>query len=151
MLSLSESNMAQGPTPAQFSRTYRTPLAAALLLVLALAFFVWGLFSNFPINILFWILAVLALVLLVVVLLHGRRKVAKIEASTVLRLIVCQSCGVESEGPFQAGDYVFRTVGKCPRCKGTLYIKALYSPEEKSRAKEHKKAVEEKADTTQKR
>jgi hypothetical protein len=121
-------------------------LTAALLLILALAFAVWGLFSNYPINLLLWFLAALALVLLVIVLLRGHRRIPKIEASAVLRLIVCQSCGVESEGPFQAGDYVFRTVGKCPRCKGTLYIKALYSPDEKSRVKEHKKAAKQSAD-----
>jgi len=132
--------MAQTPTPVIVSRRQRTPLTAALLLILALAFAVWGLFSTYPINLLLWSLAVLALVILVIVLLRGRRRIPKIEASAVLRLIVCQSCGVESEGPFQAGDYVFRTVGKCPRCKGTLYIKALYSPDEKSRVKEHKPA-----------
>jgi hypothetical protein len=122
------------------SRRQKTPLTAALLLILALAFAVWGLFSNYPINLLLWFLAALALVILAIVLVRGHRRIPKVEASAVLRLIVCQSCGVESEGPFQAGDYVFRTVGKCPRCKGTLYIKALYSPDEKSRVKEHKPA-----------
>ena len=145
-MSASKFNMSQTPTPVIVSRRQRTPLTAALLLILALAFAVWGLFSNPPINLLLWFLAVLALVILVIVLLRGRRRIPKIEASAVLRLIVCQSCGVESEGPFQAGDYVFRTVGKCPRCKGTLYIKALYSPDEKSRVKEHKKPVAQSAD-----
>lgn len=122
------------------SRRQRTPLTVALLLILALAFAVWGLFSTYPINLLLWSLAALVLVILAIVLVRGHRRIPKIEASAVLRLIVCQSCGVESEGPFQAGDYVFRTVGKCPRCKGTLYIRALYSPDEKRRAKEHKSA-----------
>jgi len=130
--------MAQAPTPVIVSRRHRTPLTAALLLILALAFTIWGLFSPSPINILLWSLAATALILLAILLLRGRQKIPNIEASAVLRLIVCQSCGIESEGPFQAGDYVFRTVGKCPRCNGTLYIKALYSPDEKSRVKEHK-------------
>lgn len=132
--------MAQAPTPVIVSRRHRMPLTAALLLILALAFTIWGLFSPSPINILLWSLAAAALVLLAILLLRGRQKIPKIEASAVLRLIVCQSCGIESEGPFQAGDYVFRTVGKCPRCNGTLYIKALYSPDEKSRVREHKPA-----------
>jgi hypothetical protein len=68
------------------------------------------------------------------------RRSPAITPSEVLRLIVCQSCGVESEGPFSSGDYVFRTVGECPRCKGTLYIKALYSSEAKAGAKKHKPA-----------
>jgi hypothetical protein len=118
-------------------------LTAALLLVLSLVFAVWGLVSGPPINLFLWFLAALCLLLLALLLVRGHRRIPRIEASTVLRLIVCQSCGVESEGPFQAGDYVFRTVGKCPRCKGTLYIKALYSPEAKSRAKEHKPAKQQ--------
>ena len=146
VLTLSKASMAQGPPPVIVGRRLRTPLTAALLLIIALVFAVWGLFSYPPISILLWILAALALVLLGIVLIRGRQRIPRIEASAVYRLIVCQSCGVESEGPFQAGDYVFRTVGKCPRCKGTLYIKALYSPEEKSRAKEHKKPVAQTAE-----
>lgn len=138
--------MAQAPTPVIVSRRHRTPLTAALLLILALAFAIWGLFSPFPINVLLWSLAAAALVLLAILLLRGRQKIPKIEASAVLRLIVCQSCGIESEGPFQTGDYVFRTVGKCPRCGGTLFIKALYSPDEKSRVKGHKTPVKQRDD-----
>lgn len=139
-------NMAQAPTPVIVTRRYKTPLTVALLLVLALAFTIWGLFMPFPISILLWFFAALALVLLAIVLLRGRQKLPRIEASAVLRLIVCQSCGVESEGPFQKGDYVFKTVGKCPRCKGTLYIKALYTPEQKSSARERQRPAKSSGD-----
>ncbi len=117
---------------------YKQPLTWALLLTLGLIFAIWGLFSEYPFNLIFWCLAGLSIIIFIVVLVRDLRGVPKMDVSEVRRLISCQSCGVESEGPFESRDYVFREVGKCPRCGGTLFIKALYSLDAKTPLKRQK-------------
>nr|MDO8132585.1 hypothetical protein [Candidatus Njordarchaeum guaymaensis] len=35
---------------------------------------------------------------------------------------------------FQRGDYVRKIVGRCPRCGGELYVRAIYAVEEKRKS-----------------
>lgn len=124
---------ASGPTSPEITqRRLSQPLTWALLITLALIFGIWGVTQTFPYNIILWFLSILCIVILVILFIRGLRGVPKLKALEVRRLIVCQKCGVESEGPYESGDFVFRTIGPCPRCGGTLHIKALYSIDTKT-------------------
>ena len=111
------------------------PLFWAILLTIVFVCAAWGFFSPFPYNLILWGLACVAFILFIVFLRRSYRGVPRIEATEVRRLIACEGCDVESEGPFEKGDYVFREVGKCPRCGGLLFVKALYGMDEKSSSK----------------
>jgi hypothetical protein len=108
------------------------PLFWALLITITVICVFWGYLSPYPYNLLLWGLACIAFVLFLVLLRRSYRSIPRIEATEVRRLIACEGCGVESEGPFEKGDYVFREVGKCPRCGGQLIVKALYGVDEKT-------------------
>ncbi len=108
------------------------PLFWALLITLSIICAAWGFFSPYPYNLILWGLACIAFILFLVLLRRNYRGVPRIEATEVRRLVACDACNIESEGPFQKGDYVFREVGKCPRCGGQLYVKALYGVDEKA-------------------
>ena len=51
-----------------------------------------------------------------------------IKTVTVLR---CENCDYKEEREFQMGDYVFKRVGECAKCKGPLYISMIYGVPEK--------------------
>ena len=98
----------------------------ALVITLIVIFFVWGTFSDYPFNLILWALSVVCLAFFISLIYREIRPPRKIELLEVRRLIVCDQCGVETEGPFESGDHVFRDVGPCPRCKGRLYVNAIY-------------------------
>ncbi|MCS7368324.1 MAG: hypothetical protein NDF57_01250 [archaeon GBS-70-058] len=56
------------------------------------------------------------------------------QSQTVTR-IRCDNdnCNYKEERFFQEGDYIFREVGKCPKCNGNLYIDAIYDLELKAK------------------
>ena len=123
---------AEAPSVDLPSTSYRQPLLWALLLTIGMIFAVWGFFSQDPLRIVLWIVAALAILILVISIFLQSRSLPQLKAVEVRRLVACRDCDVESEGPFQAGDYIFREIGECPRCGGPLYIKALYSVDSKT-------------------
>ncbi|MFX1475269.1 MAG: hypothetical protein ACFFCO_07330, partial [Promethearchaeota archaeon] len=108
------------------------PLFWALLITLTIICAFWGFISPFPYNLILYALAIIAFISFLVLLRRSYRGIPRIDATEVRRLVACDACKVESEGPFEKGDYVFREVGKCPRCGGLLYVKALYGVDEKT-------------------
>jgi hypothetical protein len=56
------------------------------------------------------------------------------QSQTVTR-IKCDNdnCNYKEERFFQEGDYIFKEVGKCPKCNGNLYIDAIYDLELKAK------------------
>ncbi|MCR6623309.1 MAG: hypothetical protein HA488_01955 [Candidatus Verstraetearchaeota archaeon] len=56
------------------------------------------------------------------------------QSQTVTR-IKCGNidCNYKEERFFQEGDYIFKEVGKCPKCNGNLYIDAIYDLELKTK------------------
>ncbi|MDO8124639.1 MAG: hypothetical protein Q6364_09715 [Candidatus Hermodarchaeota archaeon] len=104
----------------------------ALVITLIVIFFVWGTFSDYPFNLVLWALSVVCLAIFISLIYREIRPPKKLEQIEVRRLIVCDKCGVETEGPFESGDHVFREVGPCPRCEGQLYLKAIYGIEGKT-------------------
>jgi len=105
------------------------PLYWAILLVLGLLLAFWGFLFPIPFNLILWVLAAASFTALVVLLVRTLRWSPSMKPLEVRRLVACQKCGVEAEGPFQPGDYVFKPIGSCPRCGGSLYVKALYGIE----------------------
>jgi hypothetical protein len=130
MLSESMSATEQPSTP--MPSRGNQPLFWAILITIALGCAIWGIFSVYPYNLFLWGLACVAFITFLILLRRSYRGVPRVEAMEVRRLIACEKCDVESEGPFEKGDYVFREVGKCPRCGGQLYVKALYGVDEKT-------------------
>ncbi len=118
--------------PAAMPSRGNQPLFWALLITITLICAALGFFNPPPYNQILWVLAGIAFILFLVLLRRNYRGIPRIEATEVRRLIACDACNVESEGPFEKGDYVFREVGECPRCGGQLYVKALYGVDEKT-------------------
>lgn len=120
----------------------------ALLITLFVVFFLWGFFQVPPINFLLWGLGLTFLVIFLLLVYRRTRAPTKLEFSEVRRLIACDKCGVETEGPLETGDHIFREIGACPRCEGRLYIKAIYSIDSKEPLKRQKpKKAESDANT----
>ncbi|MEM0211405.1 MAG: hypothetical protein QXM35_01875 [Candidatus Methanomethylicia archaeon] len=40
-------------------------------------------------------------------------------------------CNYKEERLFQEGDYIFKGIGKCPKCNGDLFINAIYTLDSK--------------------
>jgi len=99
----------------------------ALLITLFVVFLFWGFFQPIPFNYLLWGLGLGFLGIFLILVYRRTRAPAKLEFAEVRRLIACDRCGVETEGPLEPGDHIFRDIGPCPRCEGRLYIKAIYS------------------------
>jgi len=103
----------------------------ALLFAIVVACILWGFVQPFPFNIILWTIALGFLLVFLFLVIRSARGLPKLKLAEVRRLIGCESCGVETEGPFESGDHVFREVGKCPRCGGLLVIKGIYTIDSK--------------------
>ena len=114
----------------------------ALVITLIVIFFIWGTFSDYPFNLVLWALSVVCFAIFISLIYREIRPPKKLEFIEVRRLIVCDKCGVETEGPFESGDHVFRDVGPCPRCEGRLYLKAIYGIEGKTPLKRQQPITE---------
>jgi hypothetical protein len=99
----------------------------ALLIAIVVACILWGFVQPFPFNIILWVVALVFLLIFLFLVYRSARGLPKLKLAEVRRLIHCEQCGVETEGPFESGDHVFREIGKCPRCGGKLVIKAIYT------------------------
>jgi hypothetical protein len=56
-------------------------------------------------------------------------------AVKVLSIILCANCGFKVVRAFTQGDFVYKEVGNCQQCKGTMRIDSIYAeePPKKSR------------------
>ena len=53
-----------------------------------------------------------------------------------LTSFACHQCDFTDQREFKRGDFVGKSVGKCPKCKNdALYIRAIYTAEEKKEGK----------------
>lgn len=57
-----------------------------------------------------------------------------------LTILKCESCGLAIVRDYQEGDYVYKEMGECDACDGTLKITQIYSV--KLKDKKSKKKVE---------
>jgi predicted nucleic-acid-binding Zn-ribbon protein len=81
-------------------------------------------------------LATLAIVLLAVsgpTQQQGKppNKESKTGETKTVTSIACYNCKFSEEREFERGDYIGKTLGKCPKCKGQRYIKSIYEIQEK--------------------
>ena len=70
----------------------------------------------------------IAMALSVYVLLQSRKRIAsmKIEAPKVMTTVECRKCGFKSVREFQRGDFVFKDLDACQKCKDKMIITAIY-------------------------
>jgi hypothetical protein len=61
------------------------------------------------------------------------KKGIELGATKTITSIACYSCEFAEEREFEKGDFIGKSLGKCPKCKGQRYIKSIYSIEEKRR------------------
>ena len=74
------------------------------------------------------IIGFIAMALSVYVLLQSRKRIAsmKIEAPKVMTTVECRKCGFKSVREFQRGDFVFKDLDACQKCKDKMIITAIY-------------------------
>ena len=60
-----------------------------------------------------------------------QNKEGKTGESKTVTSIACYNCKFSEEREFERGDYIGKTLGKCPKCKGQRYIKSIYEIQEK--------------------
>ncbi|MHA1821366.1 MAG: hypothetical protein ACTSVC_12900 [Promethearchaeota archaeon] len=59
-------------------------------------------------------------------LMVPEKKEEKLVRQTLSNL-KCEQCGKVLIRDYKEGDYIFKRVGKCPECKGTMYVSEIYS------------------------
>ena len=78
-----------------------------------------------------------AIVLAVSSIMQMRRRIKLLQslAVKVLSVVLCGNCGFKVVRGFAEGDFVYKEVGKCQQCSGTMRVDSIYSeePAKKSR------------------
>ena len=78
-----------------------------------------------------------AIVLAVSSIMQMRRRIRLLQslAVKVLSVVLCGNCGFKVVRGFAVGDFVYKEVGKCQQCSGTMRVDSIYSeePAKKSR------------------
>ena len=74
------------------------------------------------------IIGLIAMALSVYVLLQSRKRIAnmKIEAPKVMTTVECKKCNFKSIREFQRGDYIFKELEDCQKCKDKMMVTAIY-------------------------
>jgi hypothetical protein len=63
-------------------------------------------------------------------------KIEEIGEAKTLTSIACHRCEFSDQREFKRGDFIGKSLGKCPKCKNNeLYIRAIYTVEEKKAGK----------------
>ena len=76
-------------------------------------------------------LGIISSIYIIATQLRRRRKMPSIKGLDVITTIECSSCGLKSVRGFVKGDYVFKSMDKCPKCSGEMVITSIYHKEEK--------------------
>ena len=61
-----------------------------------------------------------------------RRPITTIKRIKTITVLQCENCDYREEREFQVGDYVYKRIGECAKCKGPLYISMIYGVPEKT-------------------
>jgi len=72
-----------------------------------------------------------AIVLAVSSIMQMRRRIAMLQrlAIKVLSVVLCGNCGFKVVRVFADGDFVYKEVGKCQQCSGTMRVESIYAEE----------------------
>lgn len=60
-----------------------------------------------------------------------RKPVMTMKTLKTITVLRCENCDYREEREFQIGDYIFKKIGECAKCKGPLYIAMIYGIPEK--------------------
>jgi len=60
-----------------------------------------------------------------------RRPIMTVKTLRTITVLQCENCDYREEREFQVGDYIFKKIGECAKCKGPLYIAMIYGIPEK--------------------
>lgn len=107
--------------------------------IVILAWAVWALYSAFNFQqqgnmesfYFYAIASSVAIVLAASSLMQMRRRIQILQriATKVLSIILCANCGFKVVRAFSEGDFVYKEVGKCQQCSGTMRIDSIYAEE----------------------
>lgn len=110
-----------------------------LFSVIILAWAVWAMYSalnfqqqgNMESFYFYAIASSVAIVLAISSIAQMRRRILVLQslATRVLSVVLCGSCGFKVVRVFAAGDFVYREVGKCQQCSGSMRIESIYAEE----------------------
>lgn len=78
-----------------------------------------------------------AIVLAVSSIMQMRRRILLLQslAIKVLSVILCANCGFKVVRVFAEGDFVYKEVGKCQQCNGTMRVDSIYAEEPSKKAR----------------
>ena len=62
----------------------------------------------------------------------NRLRKLKITRIRLVEVLSCYACGYSEQRVPEAGDYVFKTKGECPKCGSRLVVSAIYSIKERA-------------------
>ena len=113
--------------------------------IIILAWAVWAMYSalnfqqqgNMESFYFYAIASSVAIVLAVSSIMQMRRRIVMLQslATKVLSTVLCGNCGFKVVRAFNQGDFVYKEVGKCQQCNGTMRVESIYAeePAKKSR------------------
>jgi hypothetical protein len=113
--------------------------------IIILGWAVWAMYSAFNFqqqgnmeNFYFYAIASsVAIVLAVSSIMQMRRRIVMLQrlATKVLSVVICGNCGFKVVRAFADGDFLYREVGNCQQCSGTMRVESIYAeePPKKSR------------------
>jgi hypothetical protein len=107
--------------------------------VIILAWAVWAMYNAFNFqqqgnteSFYFYAAASsVAIVLAVSSIMQMRRRILLLQslAVKVLSVVLCANCGFKVVRGFADGDFVYKEVGKCQQCSGTMRVDSIYAEE----------------------
>ena len=113
--------------------------------VIILAWAVWAMYNAFNFqqqgnteSFYFYAAASsVAIVLAVSSIMQMRRRILLLQslAVKVLSVVLCANCGFKVVRAFAEGDFVYKEVGKCQQCSGTMRVDSIYSEEPSKKAR----------------
>ncbi len=121
-----------------------SPILLAILLIILLLS-VFSIFLGFDAYLsgdaesgsTYMILGATTLALSSYVLFLTRKRILKLALTTqpVTTTILCEKCGLKNVRDFQRGDYIFKDMEPCPKCKEKMLITSIYSEVKEKRRK----------------
>jgi len=122
---------------AKRSGTYSYVMVIFSIIILAWA--VWAMYNAFNFqqqgnteSFYFYAAASsVAIVLAVSSIMQMRRRILLLQslAVKVLSVVLCANCGFKVVRGFADGDFVYKEVGKCQQCSGTMRVDSIYAEE----------------------
>ncbi len=111
----------------------------AIFSIIILGWAVWAMYSAFNFQqegnmesfYFYAIASSIAIVLAVSSIMQMRRRIALLQsaATKVLSVVLCGNCGFKVMRAFAEGDFVYKEVGKCQQCSGTMRVESIYAEE----------------------